>query len=410
MVKVKFKTFSVIQLSALICAFLIYSGLIGKKSLSPLCTILNPEKICSLEGKVISNPSVTSNRKYYFLELELSKIFYKDSISNASGRFKVLCPKEIIEAHYPGKLYDKKGIVFEVGALVHLQGKADNDFFVCTEAEVYGWKNFFSKIRAVFRLQFKRLMYRWGRAGGLLLALLSGSREYTNPQLAEAFRLAGLSHVLALSGMHLSFFSGFALKSTKKIFGKKKSQLFSIILVLFFVWFAGLSPSLFRALLCFLIISFTHYLNLDLSMLSVLSLSFLIQVFVRPQDTHSLSFILSYSSLLGIILMTDLFEKIFSFFMIKKFSNAFSLSLSAQLFTSFITAIIFRMITPIGTISSVLTGDLFSIFLLFGFILVLLALLFPPLINVSGLLLNSIYIIIEKSVTFFANFQPIIIN
>ena len=49
-------------------------------------------------------------------------------------------------------------------------------------------------------------MYMWGSAGGLLLALLSASKEYTSSAFSDAFRLAGLSHILALSGMHVSIF------------------------------------------------------------------------------------------------------------------------------------------------------------------------------------------------------------
>ncbi len=410
MVKYKFKTFSVVQIAALVCALLLYSGMLKPEAFSPFCSIIDADTISCIKGIIASNPVITSKRNYYFIKIQLQSVFHEDSVSNAEGYADVLCPKEIIESHYPGKLYDTKGTVFEQGALVELSGKNIDEIFVCSKAKHIGWQNNFCKWRAKFRLQFKRIMFRWGDCGGLLLALLSGSREYTNPKLSEAFRLSGLSHVLALSGMHLSFFSGLALNSTKRIFGKNKAVIFSIFLVLFFVWFAGLSPSLFRALLCFFIISFTNYLNLKINMLSVLSLSFLVQIIFRTQDAFSVSFMLSYSSLFGITLFSNFFNKYFSFIMIPKMSNAFSVSISAQTFTSVITVFIFHMLTPIGIFSSVLTSSLFNVFLLSGFLLVVLTLLFPALINVSGLLLNCIYIIIEKSVSFFAQFSPVIIN
>jgi competence protein ComEC len=409
-VKWKFKTFSVVQFAAIFCSVLIYTGIIKKNNNSQFYSLFSSNEISTIKGNVKTSPAITSNRNYYFFKLELSEIISKISNIKTSGTINILCPKEIVEAHFPGKLYDFNGVVLEQGLNVILTGYVSNELFICSQAECIDYKNWFCKIRAVFRMQFKRLMFQWGKAGGLLLALLSGAREYTDEKLSEAFRLSGLSHVLALSGMHLSFFSGFTLNVTKIFFGKKKSFIFSIFFVLFFVWFAGFSPSLFRAFLCFLIIAFCQYLNVEISMLSVLSLSFLIQIIFRSDDVYSVSFILSYMALTGIILLSDFFKKYFSYILIKKFSEAFSVSVSAQLFTSMITVKFFKVLTPVGILSSVFTSDLFNIFLITGFVLVILSFLFPPLINVSGLLLNYIYIIIEKGVIFFAQFKPIVFN
>ena len=107
-------------------------------------------------------------------------------------------------------------------------------------------------------------MYMWGNAGGLLLALLSSSKEYTSFEFSNAFRLAGLSHILALSGMHVSIFSTLTEKSFFKIFGKNKTNFLSLIIVLLFVWFAGIAPSLTRAMISTIIIFIAAKLNLKL--------------------------------------------------------------------------------------------------------------------------------------------------
>ena len=73
------------------------------------------------------------------------------------------------------------------------------------------------RFRALCRLYFKRMMFAWGSAGGLLLALLCGARDFTESETADAFRMAGLSHILALSGMHLSLFYGLAAFAGKKL-------------------------------------------------------------------------------------------------------------------------------------------------------------------------------------------------
>ena len=127
---------------------------------------------------------------------------------------------------------------------------------------------------------FKRLMYKWGNAGGLLLALLCGAREYTDIAIAENFKNAGLSHVLALSGMHLSMFSSIAVLIGNKIGRKKLTYAIRIIVLILFVWFAGFSPSLLRAFICStltLIALMSSSKNPD--MLLILCFSFLIGYF-----------------------------------------------------------------------------------------------------------------------------------
>ena len=145
-------------------------------------------------------------------------------MSSASGTVKVFIPSEMAEVYLPGKLYSvANGAFFEAGGLYSLKGHFSNDgqsFYVerCLSSgfphTFYGRLDYF---RALCRLQFKRLMYSWGSAGGLLLALLCGAKEYTSSEISLGFKRAGLSHILALSGMHLSMFSEIALFAGKKI-------------------------------------------------------------------------------------------------------------------------------------------------------------------------------------------------
>ena len=135
-------------------------------------------------------------------------------------------------------------------------------------------------------------MYSWGAAGGLLLALLCGAKEYTSTDISLAFRNAGLSHILALSGMHLSMFSGIALFFGKKIGRKKLSFIIRIIALILFVWFAGLSPSLLRAFICSLLMIIAALANVKKpDMLMILAFSFLCQTIIAPEHLFNTGFI-----------------------------------------------------------------------------------------------------------------------
>lgn len=411
MIKTKKRFFSSFEIVAIISAMLIYIGLLPLKDNNPFVSVAELSSINEIFGYVYSNPVKTAKGSSYIFEIETVKVFDEKNIENkASGCLKILCPSEVLESHYPGKLYDKFGTVVEKGAFLKLKNirlldfveEKSNPFFYCENIESMGWKNILSAFRGKMRMQFKRLMFQWGNAGGLLLALLSGSREYTNKALADGFQKSGLSHILALSGMHLSFFSLMAGNASKKLFGKKIVPIFSLIAIVLFVWFAGLSPSLFRALLCSLISMILFYVNIDFSMFTILSVSFVIQGIISPGDVKTLPFILSYCAILGIVLFGDFFMKYFIKIFPPSIASSISSSCGAILCTSPITLYFFGTFAPIGIIATVVVAPLITFYLMIGFIFTLIVLLCPPFLVPLGVLLNLLYNIIDFIVCLFA--------
>ena len=259
---VKKRFYNSVFLSVLICIILIYGGFIKIRDRNPYSSIISSGEITFLEGCLLSTPVKSSSGKTYSAVLEVYAAGKScDSgvyISQGNGRIKLLIPAEMVEAFYPGKLFSsakrKGAFLWEAGGVYTLKGKMLSEQFLVAECtgsffphSLFGRIDFF---RALCRLQFKRLMYSWGNGGGLLLALLSGSREYTEVSVTEAFKKSGLSHILALSGMHLSMFSGIAMFIGKKIKRKRLSFIIRTVAVILFVWFAGFSPSLLRAFIC----------------------------------------------------------------------------------------------------------------------------------------------------------------
>ena len=183
-----------IFIAVFICIFCIYSGLVKVRDRNKFSSILNPSEICYLEGKLLSSPVKTANDKNYTANFAVRAAKDKRDIkSTAYGNIKVLIPKESVEAFYPGKLYTpskiKGAFLWEAGGSYKIYGKMNKDFFIISYCENGFFGNSFAEkldyLRALARLQFKRLMYAWGSAGGLLLALLSGAKEYTENDIAE---------------------------------------------------------------------------------------------------------------------------------------------------------------------------------------------------------------------------------
>lgn len=413
-------------MSALILCVLFYSKVLPVKEKNPFSSPLPAEKIIFLSGKVSSNP-VKSDffGGTYKISLDVFNARSKDSSGRAAGKATVFIPKEIVEAIYPGKLYtsakDSDFPLVENGAEISCQVKyvskknLDNAFLASSVKEIED-KNFLSlldflkskivKFRSLCRLQFKRLMYEWGNAGGLLLALISGSREYTEAEVGTAFKNAGLSHILALSGMHLSLFGGIALFFGKKISTRKIAAGIQLCAVIFFVWFAGISPSLFRAFLSALIIFAASLLKISAPEgLSILSLSFLIHIVIFPEHIFDAGFMLSYSSLAGIIVFSKYVKKIIHFAVPFKVRASLADSAAAQISTAPVALSLFGKIMPVGIFASVVVSPLIVLFLYFGLFGIVLCLFLPFLSGPFSDIMNKIYYIIKLLVLFFSRFS-----
>lgn len=400
-------------LAAVLFCIFVYSGFAGLRERFPYKSLIPFEETDSVSGIVCSNPSKFSSGKSYILKLKLASVSGEISgtkvNSQASGKISVLVPARIVESLYPGKLYSssQSGVVIEEGEAVTFYGKSTKTFFSAENAVQFeqpsSFKQKLYRFRSFCRLAFKRLMYSWGSAGGFILALLSGSREYIDSSLCETFRNAGLSHVLALSGMHLSFFSAIAGGTGKRIIGKKFDFWLRLLGILFFTWFAGLSPSLFRALLCSLILIFCGFFFCTrINFFKVLCFVFLIHCMIFPDDIFSAAFMLSYGALAGILLFGNAFRYFFQPFLPKKISDSLSASAGAQAATFPLSLAIFKSAAPIGILASVAVCPLVSVFLSAAMVAILISFMIPFLSPVFGEIMNFLYQIIKQTAELFA--------
>ena len=406
-------------LSALICAFIFYSGLFQIPQKGRFQALFEENQICEISGKILSSPARLSNGSYYASFFSITSVSTSKSFSSsANGRIKIFIPSSLTEAYFPGKLFSLSKInslnkrnsgtlLFETGAECNFTGKLSRQGFYVQDCKQVLWPHSLSGkaayLRALCRLHFKRLMYNWGNGGGLLLALLCGAREYTAPSTQEAFRRAGLSHILALSGMHLSMFSAIAIFFGNRAGIKKLTFLLRISALAAFVWFAGFSPSLTRAFICALLTLAATIAGVRKpDMFSILCVSFLLQSAVCPQDIHESAFILSYGSLAGILLLSRFFYRFYTKLFPSQIASSLSAATSAQAFTAPISLKLFSSFCPIGIISATIVSPFVTIYIYSGLALIILSLIFPFLAKASGIFINLQYTVITYIVNFFS--------
>ena len=434
------------RIAAVILALALYARTVKPADPHAFRCCMPLDKLGSISGFVVSNPSKTSSGRFYSLLLDAERAGSADMSCSARGRIRLLVPCELVEALYPGKLFSlsKKDVPVEQGARlvctvrrIEAPSAADTPpstsaggamsasavtaargvksstpsvpVFIAETTSFAGWKNGICRLRALSRLYLKRVLYAWGDAGGLLLALVSGSREYTDEKLSQAFQNAGLAHILALSGMHLSLFIS-AASFSKFLVGKKAASVLSLILMCAFMWFAGASPSLVRAFLCILVALIARFLFIELSekgSLDCLCAAFIVQTAFLRADIYSAAFMLSYAAIAGILLISPFVRPFLCTFLPQKLAESASATAGAWLAISPLTAVLFGHIAPVGLISSIIVTPLASVFFIAGCIGVLFCLILPFLLYPLNGIIQVLYAALKYAVLFFARFKPI---
>jgi competence protein ComEC len=219
--------------------------------------------------------------------------------------------------------------------------------------------------------------------GGLAAALLLGSRDGLDRNLERSYRDAGLSHILALSGMHLSFFSGLLAFFLKRPLGKKAAAVAGLLFIAIFVFIVGPLPSLVRSAIMYAIGVWAILSGTPKYTVVFLGAAFLVQIVFDPASGLSLSFMLSYAALTGLLLLG---EKV-SFLLNGRSppAKAFSASLGAFIAAAPFSAAFFGELRPGGIVSGLVVVPLTSLFMAAS-LLFLACGGFPPAVKILSFL------------------------
>ena len=147
-------------------------------------------------------------------------------------------------------------------------------------------------------LSFFRRTLRKGKSGNLTSLFITGTTMDGEREIQDAGESLGLSHLFALSGMHLAFIITMIGKPLEKFLGIKKGRILSLMIAFVFIYINGFRPSLFRA---FLLLLLTPYFGTGYSLV----LSLLIMMKVSPGIMTDYGAALSYVALSGILIFAS---------------------------------------------------------------------------------------------------------
>ncbi len=201
---------------------------------------------------------------------------------------------------------------------------------------------------------------------GLFAALFLGVQDDLDPAVADAFRRAGVVHILALSGMHLGILAVLLRLLMRPFFGGGTAGLLCAAAVGCYTFLAGPRPSLLRAASMFLLHEALTRAGRRPETASLLAFSFLGSCFLTPGDLYSASFVLSHLAMGGILFFSRRIRRFMLPVIPEPLASAAAVSVAAQLAAAPYLLAVFGTVHPAAVPASVLLGPLTAAFLWVG--------------------------------------------
>lgn len=149
--------------------------------------------------------------------------------------------------------------------------------------------------------------------GTVLSAMLLGEKSHMDADLKEQYQRAGISHVLAISGLHISFIGlgiyKWIRKSGVSYIG---AGVLGILVLSLYTLMIGFSVSVIRAYVMLLLRIGADMTGRVYDMVTALLFSATLIVLYQPLYLADAAFYMSHGAILGIIILMPGFKKLFS--------------------------------------------------------------------------------------------------
>jgi len=216
--------------------------------------------------------------------------------------------------------------------------------------------NFFYKIknRIIERIEKnnnKEYMY----------AFILGNSKYISDDVMESYRTNGISHLFAVSGMHVTLITLLLIKILKNI---KYKELIAVLFVIFYMFLTA-SVSIIRAGVLYILFFINKKANLKLDKMRIMSLVLFVSVIIDPYIITKIGFQYSFTICLYMMLFDKLINKrnnkIYKLFMVSfiafivsipiTINNFFELNFLSIILNIFFVPIISYIIFPLSLLS-----------------------------------------------------------
>lgn len=360
----------------------------------------------NINGTIISYPNSESTTQNFYLKTfdfdKSTKIYVSTSRYPSYSYGDVLKISGKLEKPTNFSTFDWVNYLMRYGSVSQIRNP---------EVEVIG-KNHGNKtlellysIRKKFELVLKKSLPE--PESSLSAGLLIGSKQGFSDSLLSQFSKVGVTHIIALSGFNVTIIIIFITELMLGYVERRKIFAISTILIFGFVAMTGAAPSVIRAAIITLLITFGKTIGRRADMTNLILLSAAIMVGANPYILRfDLGFQLSFLAFLGLVYFSPIVKH---FFARKVFHNiptliktALTETLSAQIFVLPLILYTFGLVSIIAPVTNLLILPIVPMTMLFIFISTIFYWMTPWLGHLAFLITYLPLRYIIQTVKFFA--------
>ncbi len=205
----------------------------------------------------------------------------------------------------------------------------------------------FQKIRLKCRMLMLRHMEKDDTA--IAMSLLFGDKSTLSEKVSDDVAGAGLSHIFAVSGLHVGFIAAALTFILKKLgAGKKLNFSMNLLFLVLYGFLAGFPSGVKRAIIMYVVYAFASLVRRKPDPLSALSVAAVLILIISPREIFDVGFRMSVGAVAGILLFYTpifrplaiklkfpLFRYLYGIVCMTLVSNVFLLPITFSLFGTF---------------------------------------------------------------------------
>ncbi len=134
------------------------------------------------------------------------------------------------------------------------------------------------------------------KSNSYLNMLILGNKTYLDEETYHKYQSLGISHIFAISGMHISLISFILLKLLN---GLKDYQRYSLVIIFLIVYLLliGFIPGVLRSIILFILLFLNKQLDFNISVIKIYYLVITIMLIINPYYLYNTGFL--YSSIIS---------------------------------------------------------------------------------------------------------------
>ena len=234
---------------------------------------------------------------------------------------------------------------------------------------------------------------------GIVKGVVLGDTSDLDEDIKENFTNSSLSHMLAVSGAHVSYvIMTVSLIFQSKNFGKKTTKIITMLVLIIFMIITNMSPSVTRAVICMIINIFAGLIYKRPDTINALAISIIFTLILNPFSLFNIGLQLSYVGTIGIICFSKLIEAKPKNKIKKYIYDSIIVSTSANLVSFPLMAYYFNTISLNFIISNLVVSPVLGLIIILGIITLLASTISINLAKiVASLLKISVNLIIKMT-------------